>query len=57
MGCHAAAERMQTLYQRSMFHLLRTNGQLAPALQAKITVVEVHAKRALCGNLSLTTCA
>ena len=48
---------MQTLYQRSMFHLLRTNGQLAPALQAKITVVEVHAKQALHRNLSLTACA
>lgn len=32
---------MQKLYQRSMFHLLRVNGQLAPALQAKVTVVEV----------------
>ena len=32
---------MQKLYQRSMFHLLRIDGQLAPALQAKVTVVEV----------------
>ena len=32
---------MQKLYQRSMFHLLRVKGQLAPALLAKVTVVEV----------------
>ena len=32
---------MQKLYQRSMFHLLRVDGRLAPALQAKVTVVEV----------------
>ena len=32
---------MQKLYQRSMFHLLRVKGQLVPALQAKVTVVEV----------------
>ena len=36
-----AEERMQKLYQRSMFHLLREDGQLAPALHAKVTVVEV----------------
>lgn len=33
---------MQKLYQRSMFHLLRVKGQLAPALLAKVTVVEVR---------------
>ena len=38
---HAAEERMQKLYQRTMWHLLRVDGQLAPELQAKITVVEV----------------
>ena len=32
---------MQKLYQRTMWHLLRVDGQLAPELQAKITVVEV----------------
>lgn len=38
---HAAEERMQKLFQRTMWHLLRVDGQLAPELQAKITVVEV----------------
>ena len=32
---------MQKLYQRTMWHLLRVDSQLAPKLQAKITVVEV----------------
>ncbi len=41
LAVHAAEERMQKLYQRSMFHLLRVDGQLTPALQAKVTVVEV----------------
>ena len=35
---------MRKLYQRTMWHLLRVDGQLAPALQAKITVVEVDAR-------------
>lgn len=47
-----AEERMQKLYQRSMFHLLREDGQLAPALRAKVTVVEVihHYLAFVCGS-------